>query len=121
MFQRWLMDYPFLSWGMTHPIWTIVGVAFLFFLSSGLLRAIALLTEQLWIRLLQWPLRVGQWILSPFLKGFGLRPQGAEESLVPEQQLYEIMVRLEHLQQEQTLLLKDIKTLLINPTGHGKG
>jgi hypothetical protein len=118
MVQGWLMDHPVLSWGMTHPIWTGVGVALLFFMSSGLLKAIARLTEQLWMSLLQWPLRLGQWMLNPFFKG--LRNQGADESLAPEQ-LYEIMVRLEHLQQEQTLLLKDIKTLLIKPTDHGKG
>ncbi len=135
MIQNWLVDHPILNWGLTHPVWALIGLAVLFLLSGGLLRAIAQLTEQLWIRLLQLPMRLGQWILAQLLQFFG-RPfrasihadpepidispleiniaslQDAHESLDAEQ-LYDILVRLEQIQQEQTLLLQDIKNLLL--------
>jgi hypothetical protein len=135
MIQNWLADRPILSWGIAHPVWTLIGLAVLLLLSGGLLRAIAQMTEQLWVRLLQLPMRFGQWILAQLLQVFR-RPfrssahanseptdilreelnlaslQDAHESLDSEQ-FYEILVRLEHLQQEQTLLLQDIKKLLL--------
>jgi hypothetical protein len=137
MLQNWLMDYPVLKWGFAHPIWGLLMVIVLVVLFGGLLRAIAQLTEQLWVKLLQLPMRAGQWILTQLLHLLKLKSRTTENpltltppksptpmlnptprlkpeaSMVSEPQLCEIMVRLERLQQEQTLLLQDIKTLLI--------
>jgi hypothetical protein len=135
MIQNWLAGHPILNWGLAHPVWTLIGLAVLLLLSGGLLRAIAQMTEQLWIRLLQLPMRLGQWLLTQLLQRFR-PPLHASVSADPEpieilragfniasiqdihesfdsEQLYNILVRLEHLQQEQTLLLKDIKKLLL--------
>ncbi|WP_404789769.1 hypothetical protein [Altericista sp. CCNU0014] len=135
MIQNWLTARPMLDWAFAHPIWTSVGFAILLVLLGGLLRAIAQLTEQLWVRLLQLPMRVGRWILAQLFQLFrlpfrspaiaDLEPantrspafnlanlQDDSESPVSEQQLCDILVRLEHLQQEQTLLLQDIKRLI---------
>lgn len=135
MIQNWLAAHPILNWGLAHPVWTLIGLTVLFLLSGGLLRAIAQLTEQLWMGLLQVPMHLGQWMLAQLLQFFGRpfrsstptdpdsidSPRGAlnlaslqdtPESLDPEQ-LYAILMRLEQIQQEQTLLLQDIKNLLI--------
>jgi hypothetical protein len=146
MIQTWLADYPIFNWGLAHPVWTLMGVIALVLLSGGLLRAIAQLTEQLWIRLLQLPMRLGQWILAQLLQLFGrpfraLLPAESEPIDGPlaelnmahlqdvhasseAEQLYEILARLEQIQQAQTLLLQDIKQLLLNqapsPSGRKK-
>lgn len=136
MVQDWLLDHPILSWGILHPIWALVSGVLLLFVSGGLLKAIARLTEQLWIKLLQLPMQLSQWLLTRLFNWFRFQPFSSSNSLKPtlvsiqdsafsagnnpgkdsldaDRQLYEVMVRLEQLQQEQTQLLKDIKTLLI--------
>ena len=133
MIQDWLVDHPILGWGMTHPLWALGVVVALLFMSGGLLKAIAHLTEQLWIDLLRLPMRVVQWGLAQFFPWWkpksdstistqnsasaGLHEQTSKQnhngSLNANQPLYEIMVRLEQIQQEQALLLQDIKALLL--------
>jgi hypothetical protein len=132
MFQSWLISSPLLGWGLAHPILGLTAAVAAVVLLGGLLRAIAQLTEQLWVKLLQMPMRVGQWLFFQLLCLLKVRPRTVAntQNLVtadslklalnetntsePDQQMYEIMVRLERLQQEQTLLLQDIKTLLVN-------
>jgi hypothetical protein len=121
MVQTWLMNNPLLRWGFVHPLGGIVAVVILVVLFGGLMRAIAQLTERLWVNLLKLPMRAGKWLLTQLFYLLKLKPPIADkpQTLIannpdPNQQLGEIMVRLEHLQQEQTLLLQDIKTLLVN-------
>jgi hypothetical protein len=122
MVQTWLiMDNSLLKWGFAHPLGGIVAVVILVVLFGGLVRAIAQLTEQLWVNLLQLPMRVGKWLLAQVLYLLKLKPPTADkpQTLIannpdPDRQIGEIMMRLEHLQQEQTLLLQDIKTLLVD-------
>ncbi len=130
MTQNWLLAHPILGWGVAHPLWALGMVIALAFMSGGLLRAIAQLTEQLWIDLLQLPMRAIRWGLDRLLP-WG-KPQPSVQDSVPvgfykptlkqdqtglqsasHQQLCEIMVRLEQIQQEQALLLQDIKALLL--------
>jgi hypothetical protein len=120
MVQNWLIDSPILSWGFAHPLGGLVAVVVLIMALGGLVRAIAQITEQLWVRLLQIPMHAGQWLLSQLLHLLKLKPRAANRSQTvianhpePDPQIREIMMRLEHLQQEQTLLLQDIKTLLL--------
>ena len=118
MVQAWLIHNPFLRWCFVHPMGGIVAVVILVVLFGGLVRAIAQLTEQLWVKLLQLPMRAVRWVIAPL---FQLKPRTSDKPQLliasnPDQaqQMGEIMVRLEHLQKEQTLLLQDIKTLLSN-------
>jgi hypothetical protein len=67
MTQNWLMAHPILGWGVAHPFWALGMVVALAFMSGGLLRAIAQLTEQLWIDLLQLPMRAIRWGLNRLL------------------------------------------------------
>lgn len=129
MIQDWLMGHPILGWGVTHPLWALIVVVALFFMSGGLLRAIAQLTEQLWIDLLRLPMGVVRWGLAQLFPWWNpksdskistqnsapvsLHEQNHIGSQCADQQLSEIMVRLERIQQEQSLLLQDIKTLLL--------
>jgi hypothetical protein len=129
MIQNWLMDHPILGWGFAHPLWALIVVVALFFMSGGLLRAIAQLTEQLWIDLLRLPMRVVRWGLAqlfPWWKPKSdstiniqnsapvyLHDRNQNGSQNANQQLFEVMVRLEQIQKEQALLLQDIKTLLL--------
>lgn len=120
MLQNWLIDSPILSWGFANPLGGLVIVVVLIMVLGGLVRAIAQLTEQLWVRLLQLPMRAGQWLLTQLFHLLKLKPRTANSSQTvianhpePNPQICEIMMRLEHLQQEQTLLLQDIKTLLV--------
>jgi hypothetical protein len=122
MVQTWLMmNNPLLQWGFAHPLGGIVAVVVLVVLFGGLVRAIAQITEQLWVNLLQLPMRAGKWLLAQLFYLLKLKPPIADkpQALIannpdPDRQLGEILVRLEHLQKEQTLLLQDIKTLLVN-------
>jgi hypothetical protein len=115
------MDNPLLKWGFAHPLWGIVAVIVLVVLFGGLVRAIAQLTEQLWVNLLHLPMHAGQWLVAQLFYRLKLKPRIADNPQASianhpnlDRQIGEIMVRLEHLQQEQTLLLQDIKTLLVN-------
>ena len=110
--QTWLDSHPLLSWIFHHPVWaTAIGVL-LVFLVWGLLSAIARLTENLWISLLQSPIRLSQWVIKrspPLLKhiiGFNSKTND------PKQQLLEAMNRLEELRKEQDEVLEQIKTLM---------
>jgi hypothetical protein len=122
MVRTWLiMDNPLLKWGFSHPLWGIVAVIVLVVLFGGLVRAIAQLTEQLWVNLLHLPMHAGQWLVAQLFYRLKLKPRIADNPQASianhpnlDRQIGEIMVRLEHLQQEQTLLLQDIKTLLVN-------
>jgi hypothetical protein len=131
MIQSWLMDHPILGWGLAHPLWALGVAAALLFISGGLLKAIAQLTEQLWMDLLRLPMRVLQWGLAQVLPWRKLHHttisnstlidfreqtlnQERHDSLNPDDpQLCEIMTRLETIQHEQTLLLQDIKALIL--------
>lgn len=138
MIQDWLMQYPWVVWGLTHPLLSMGSFVVLLFLLGGLLRAASRLTEVLWIRLLQLPFQGGRWLMAgvlnllklrrPLLPPLGFAPQIEERSpnghpdmdstfvslsTTHQQQLYDIMVRLEGLQQAQTLLLQDIKALIL--------
>jgi hypothetical protein len=134
MIQNWLKDHPLLGWGVAHPFWALGGVVALLFMAGGLLKAIAQLTEQWWIGLLRLPMRTVRWGLArwfpwqkpqtdetistqdsssigSYKQTFNQDHDGFQSS---NQQLCEIMMRLERIQHEQTLLLRDIKTLLLN-------
>jgi hypothetical protein len=106
-------------WIAVHPLYDLgLGLAVLFLL-AGLLKAIARLTERLWLALLQSPLRLGKWLLSRLAQLFKLR-------LAPEpvpDRLPEILTRLEALRQEQDALLHEAHRLLAlaSPLQQGSG
>ncbi|MBF2000430.1 MAG: hypothetical protein IGS38_06885 [Synechococcales cyanobacterium M58_A2018_015] len=134
----WLNQYPVLYWLMLHPIWLLVTLVTLLFLLSGLLGAIARLTERLWLAILRSPITLMQWIWrgslfllsrlfaakstavhsvsvksSSTLGTASLTPSTSLTSQVTSQdRLTEVLNRLEVLRQEQDELLREVKLLL---------
>lgn len=130
----WLNQYPVLYWLTLHPIWLLVTLVTLLFLLSGLLGAIARLTERLWLAILRSPITLIRWIWrgSLFLLSRLFTAKSTEApsvsvkssvvtlgaaSLTPgaltsQDRLTEVLNRLEALRQEQDELLREVKLLL---------
>ncbi|WNZ25402.1 hypothetical protein HJG54_22810 [Leptolyngbya sp. NK1-12] len=119
--QDWLSQYPTLLWLAMHPLWLLGTILLLLFLLSGLLRAIARVTEKLWLWLLMFPVTLVRWLwqgtlflLSRPFSGKSL-PQSSfvnPPALETPDRLTEVLNRLESLRQEQNELLQEVKVLL---------
>jgi hypothetical protein len=122
--QNWLSQYPPLLWLTTHPLWLLGAILLTLFLLSGLLRAVASLTEQLWLALLRLPITLVQWVWQGSL--FLLKRPFASKALTQSKiqsnvagssalsspdRLTDVLNRLETLRQEQDELLKEVKVL----------
>lgn len=123
--QTWLSQYPGAAWLLANPGWLIVAVVVALFLLSGLLRAVAGLTEQLWLGLLRLPFQLVRWVWqgSLFLlrRPFAKPPQAVQSSLMVQpdspteprsERLTEVLERLESLRREQDELMQEMKLLL---------
>jgi hypothetical protein len=114
--QDWLAQHPVFLWLATHPWWLLITILVILFLLSGLLRAVAGLTEKLWLGLLRLPILLVQWVWrgSLFLlrRPFAPKPLALQASVTPPDRLTEVLDRLEALRQEQDELLKEVKSLL---------
>jgi hypothetical protein len=117
-FQEWLLAHPVWHWLFTHPVWLLGLVILSLFLFVGLLGAIAQLTEAVWLAILQFPLKLVQWIFTAVVALFKLpfTPRfTASSSPNPETQterLTLILNRLEALRQEQDELLGEVRSIL---------
>jgi len=115
-FQAWLAQHPLMFWLVSHPAW-LIGVSLLILLLlSGLLRAIAGLTEQLWLALLRLPIWLAQWIWqwisqAAFLLLRPVLPKTEQPSPIPSR-LSELLIRLESLRQEEQELMQEMQSLL---------
>jgi hypothetical protein len=114
-FQAWLAQHPLLFWLASHPVWLIAVSLVMLLLLAGLLRAMAGLTEQLWLALLRLPIWLVQWIwravfllLRPVLS----KAEPPSSSAPTASRLSELLVRLERLRQEEQELMQVIKSLL---------
>lgn len=119
--QDWLARYPVMVWLLEHPFWLLSTLLFCLFLLAGLLRAVARLTEQLWLALLRLPLTLVQWIWRGTLLLW--RPVTAKSVIAKasltesaclnsSSRLTEVLERLEVLRQEEQELMQEMKTLL---------
>ena len=107
--DNWVNAHPILGWFTIHPIVTLISAFVLLLLLVGLFGAIGRLTEQLWISILQSPLKFSLWILNKV-------PQTLTSSLSKtsnkEQRLSYIMNRLEEIKKEQEELWLEMTKLL---------
>jgi hypothetical protein len=123
--QDWLAQYPILVWLVSHPIWLLGVILLSLFLLAGLLRAVASLTEQLWLSLLRLPLTLVQLIWRgtmllwrPLFTKSAMVQTIAPGSISPESispnssRLTEVLDRLEALRQEEQELMQEMKALL---------
>ena len=109
--QNWLSDHPIISWIFSHPFWMLGLVLLAFFLFWGLLNLIARLTEQLWLIVLQSPIKLIYWLFTLILKPFSIRTlEGRKQT--SKEQLKDAIEQLEELKREQEKVLKKIKSLL---------
>lgn len=118
--QEWLSQHPQIGWFLTNPGWLLVVLVVALFLLSGLLRAVASLTEKLWLGLLKLPIRLVQWVWqgSFFLLRRPLAKPPVQLNLTGEseqsasERLTEVLERLELLRREQDELMQEMKSLL---------
>ncbi|MBW4541857.1 MAG: hypothetical protein KME43_22335 [Myxacorys chilensis ATA2-1-KO14] len=109
----WLNAHPLLSWFLTHPFYTIGIVLLTLLLLSGLLKAFSRITEQAWVFILQLPFKLGKRLLGMVTKPLAIRATVVNSSKSsPQEQLAEILLRLEVIQQEQNTLMQQAKTIL---------
>lgn len=116
--QSWLADHPTLAWIIAHPLWTIALIVLTLFLCWGLLGAIAQLMQQAWLALLRAPLTLAQFLSRRLFQVFhrqaipsSTQPEGQQDL---QDQLPNLMKRLETLQQEQEALIKAMQAILIS-------
>ncbi|NDJ17858.1 hypothetical protein [Myxacorys almedinensis] len=112
--QNWLDAHPIAAWMLHHPIWALALIGFLVIMAFGLLGAIARLTENIWLSLLQTPIKLSQWLFkkSPRLIQHLFAPQQPNRD--SKQQLLDAIHQLEELRKEQDKVLEQIKQLLPN-------
>jgi hypothetical protein len=115
--QTWLEDHRMIAWAIAHPLLAFGGLLVMVLMFGGLLRAIARLTEQVWILLLKAPLKLGKWLLSLVSRAF--RQTTAPKSLPVstyigdrKERLHDILNQLEAIRQEQDELLKEVKSII---------
>lgn len=117
--QNWLEAHPLLAWLIAHPLLTLAIILLICWLFWGLLNASGRLTEKAWLAILQFPLKLGQWLWRQIARGFkGISPGSNRLSVKPtsakedHQRLADILSRLETLHQEQEQLMKEMQTIL---------
>lgn len=126
-FQDWLVAHPIVAWMVHHPVPTLILGVIVLLLFWGLIRAIAQLTERIWITILQVPLKLSLWlwlwITRPLQKLTLIKsaqpPVAA--SATPQTQLVEILTRLEALYQEQSQLIKEFRILVASQNNSDVG
>jgi hypothetical protein len=103
----WLDTHSPWAWLFTHPIALVICALIALFLLSGLLSAIAQLTQRLWIGLLRSPLSLTRWI-------FGKGSQLVKRPFAEPQpdRLMVVLDRLESLKREEDELLQEVRSLL---------
>lgn len=118
--QNWLSQHPQMSWLLANPGWLAVALVVALFLLSGLLRAVASLTETLWLGLLKLPIRLIQWVWRgslfllrrPFAKPLTQSSLINQSEQTTPERLTEVLERLESLRREQDELMQEMKSLL---------
>ncbi|MGA7932591.1 MAG: hypothetical protein WCA35_03340 [Kovacikia sp.] len=115
--QKWIDAHPVVGWILEHPLWTLGLVVLGIFLFWGLLKAIAGLSEKIWLFLLSAPLKLGRWLFQLGLNLFRIDiVRAATPQTQPDHQtqLIGLLRKLEALKQEQDEILKEIKAILAN-------
>ncbi|NJO42772.1 MAG: hypothetical protein HC769_23590 [Cyanobacteria bacterium CRU_2_1] len=120
--QDWLTAHPVWNWLLTHPLWLIGLILLILFLVTGLIGAIARLTEAIWLAILQAPLKLIQWLLlgiARLLKiPFTVKKNAAKPTQESQQERLAIILnRLETLKREQDELLQEVRVIFTKDEG----
>lgn len=116
--KTWMAEHSIVSWIIAYPLWTIALLILVIFLCWSLLGAIAQLTQRMWLALLQAPLKLTQLLSKGAFQAF----QSADASSLTkmkgqqdvQERLAKISSRLEALHQEQEVLMKEMRSMLVS-------
>jgi hypothetical protein len=120
-FNQWLGAHPYLAWIFAHPLASGGLLLLTIFSLWGLIKAIGRAIEQAWLFLLTTPFK----LLQPILKAawrsirriFGHTNSSVDRvasqlvSNAPSERIATIVDRLQNLNQEQDMLLRELATL----------
>jgi hypothetical protein len=123
----WLTEHPIIAWFFNHPLLAIlisfVVIVLVVRLLLTIYRAIANTIDRLWLGILRSP-----WRLIKFLFGWEAKSKSVTSNTTvtnyevtsDSQQLQEIMIRLDQIQQQQQIIIRDLaqlkqQTLTIEP------
>jgi hypothetical protein len=113
IFTDWLAAHPRIAWTFAHPRLALAVLLLSLLLFWGLLRLIFRLSEQVWLFLLQTPLKFITWGIAQIFASLRLvafpRYRRQQER---EGRLADILNRLEAMGEEQEILLAELKELL---------
>jgi hypothetical protein len=114
----WLTEHPIIAWFFNHPLLAILTSFVVIVLVVRLLltiyRAIANTIDRLWLGILRSP-----WRLIKLLFGWEAKPKSVTSNTTvtnyevtsDSQQLQEIMIRLDQIQQQQQIIIRDLAQL----------
>ena len=112
----WLAEHPIVAWVIAHPFWAIALTVLALFLCWSLLGAVAQLTQQAWLALLQAPLKFIQLLSRGVSQSFQRADVFALPKLEGQQEVQErlskIFSRLEALRQEEEVLMREMQAIL---------
>ncbi|MBD2101558.1 hypothetical protein [Leptolyngbya sp. FACHB-261] len=117
--QSWAKSHPHIGWTMSHSIWTIAIFLGSIFLLWGLSKALANLSERIWLSVLGFPFKIGQHFFSSSLSRRSQANISELKELNPisldkeaREKLASILVQLEKTRQEQDQLLQELASTL---------
>jgi hypothetical protein len=114
----WLTEHPIIAWFFNHPLLAILTSFVVIVLVVRLLltiyRAIANTIDRLWLGILRSP-----WRLIKLLFGWEAKPKSVTSNTTvtnyevtsDSQQIEEIMIRLDQIQQQQQIIIRDLAQL----------
>ncbi|NJL20636.1 MAG: hypothetical protein HC895_07175 [Leptolyngbyaceae cyanobacterium SM1_3_5] len=88
----WLQAHPLFEQAIDHPLLTLGLLFVVLLLLSGLIQAIARLTEQIWLGILRSPVLLIQWLFA-IGGGWLRRKPPAQPMLTPKQQHLTVMLQ----------------------------
>lgn len=112
--QTWMQAHPLMAWLLIHPLLSLGLLLVVIVLLRGLLGAIARLTERIWIAILRAPVRLASWLFTLLTQWFvkAQPPPTFPEPPTQQDRLTVILNRLEAIQHEQDLLIKEVRSML---------
>ena len=113
---NWMQTHPIAAWFTTHPLISVGLILVSLILFKGLFDAIGELIARLWLALLNAPVR---------LLRFGIRnirqrlqavtaSSNTTDAIAPEQQLAQLLQRLDTLRAEQDQVIQEVRSLLVS-------
>lgn len=111
----WVSQHRLAGWFVTHPLWSFIALALTISLVWTLITLTGRLLQRTWLMILAAPF-VGLWWLMKqgfrWLRGAIAQPEISPTGHPAENRVADILLRLEHLRQEQENLMQELTTLI---------